>query len=224
MGGRRNQARVAADRPPLSAPAVAQRSATLGRLLEPNVPMRPAFSPLLLIGAALLAGCASAPVATVTAPAPAATVASQDLPADDSLNATVWFQTSVERDLVYTAIYRAAGQRLDAALRDKQWDALPKEERSNDATRLPPAIIVDIDETVLDNSPSTVRQIREHRGFNEAAWGEWVNERLRTCARSVSPSKTMVSSLAWAPSSKVANSTVRRRVAAASWSRASTAC
>src|SRR6185436_10909116 len=23
----------------------------------------------------------------------------------------------------------------------------------------------------------TVRQIREHRGFNEAAWGEWVNER-----------------------------------------------
>lgn len=127
-----------------------------------------------------LGGCATHPVAAPQTPVPstpAATAVAQDPPADDSLNATVWFQTSLERELVYTAIYRAAGQRLDAALRDKRWDALPKEERSNDATRLPPAIIVDIDETVLDNSPSSVRQIRERRGFNEAAWGEWVNER-----------------------------------------------
>jgi acid phosphatase len=132
---------------------------------------------LSLASAVLLGGCASAPVATPPVPAPAEATASQDAPADDSLNATVWFQTSVERDLVYTAIYRAAAQRLDAALRDKHWDALPKDERSNDPARLPPAIIVDIDETVLDNSPSQVRQIREHRGFNEAAWGEWVSER-----------------------------------------------
>lgn len=132
----------------------------------------------LLIGIALLGGCASTSIATApTTPAAATETATQAPPADDSLNATVWFQTSVERDLVYTAIYRAAGQRLDAALRDRHWDALAKDERSNDVTRLPPAIIVDIDETVLDNSPSTVRQIREHRGFNEAAWGEWVRER-----------------------------------------------
>ena len=42
---------------------------------------------------------------------------------------------------------------------------------------LQPAIIVDVDETVLDNSPSQVRQIRERRGFDEAQWGEWVEER-----------------------------------------------
>lgn len=132
---------------------------------------------LSLASAVLLGGCASARVATTPAPAPAEAPAPHAPPADDSLNATAWFQTSVERDLVYTAIYRGAGQRLDAALRDKRWDAVPKEERSNDPSRLPPAIIVDIDETVLDNSPSQVRQIRERRGFNEAAWGEWVNER-----------------------------------------------
>jgi acid phosphatase len=136
------------------------------------------FALPLLIGFALLGGCASLSTAPAPAPAPAATAPAPAYPAaDDSLNATTWFQTSVERDLVYTALYRAAGQRLDAALRDRHWDALPREERSNDFTRLPPAIIVDIDETVLDNSPSSVRQIREHRGFNEAAWGEWVNER-----------------------------------------------
>ena len=135
----------------------------------------------LLVAGTLLAGCATsqrAATADTTSPAPVAgTETGQDPPADDSLNATVWFQTSVERDLVFTAIYRAAGLRLDAALKDRHWDALPKEERSNDASKLPPAIIVDVDETVLDNSPSQVRQIRERRGFDEAAWGVWVNER-----------------------------------------------
>jgi 5'-nucleotidase (lipoprotein e(P4) family) len=134
---------------------------------------------LILLVAALLGGCATHLAATTDAtPAPVtAAETEQGPPADDSLNATVWFQTSVERDLVYTAIYRAAGQRLDAALKDRRWDALPKDERSNDASKLPPAIIVDVDETVLDNSPGQVRQIRERRGFDEAAWGAWVNER-----------------------------------------------
>ena len=134
---------------------------------------------LSLLAAACVAGCASvAPVATMPAPTPAATEATtQAPPPDDSLNATVWFQTSVERDLIYRQIYRAAGERLSAALADKRWDALPKEDRGNDPRTLPPAIIVDVDETVLDNSPSQVRQIRERRGFDEAAWGAWVEER-----------------------------------------------
>lgn len=132
-----------------------------------------------LLAAALLSGCAA--LATkpdpVAAPAPATAPADATPPPDDSLNATVWFQTSVERDLVYRAIYRAAAAQLPAALADRDWDALPKEDRDNDARKLPPAIIVDVDETVLDNSASQVRQIRERRGFDEAAWGAWVNER-----------------------------------------------
>lgn len=98
-------------------------------------------------------------------------------PANDALNATVWYQTALERDLVYRTVYRAAAHRLRAALGDPSWDALPKEDRGNDPRRLPPAIIVDVDETVLDNAPSQVRQIREGRGFDEAKWGEWVAER-----------------------------------------------
>jgi acid phosphatase len=136
--------------------------------------MRSIFALSLLV-AACLAGCASvAPVAPAPAPAPDAAPAPAP---DDSLNATVWFQTSVERDLVFREVYRAAGERLAAALADKSWDALPKEDRDNDPRALPPAIIVDVDETVLDNSPSQVRQIRERKGFDEAAWGAWVEER-----------------------------------------------
>ena len=116
-----------------------------------------------------LAGCAT--TAATTTPAPGGPTA------DDRLNATLWFQQGLERDLVYRTVYRAAAQRLDAALADPTWDALPKSDRVVDARGLAPAIIVDVDETVLDNAPSQVRQIRERRGFDEAAWGAWVSER-----------------------------------------------
>ena len=125
-----------------------------------------------------LAGCATTATTTpAPSPAPDAAPAAQDPPADDNLNAVAWYQASVERDLVYRTVYRAAGERLRAALADKTWDALPKEDRVQPLIGLPPAIIVDVDETVLDNAPSQVRQIRERRGFDEAAWGAWVSER-----------------------------------------------
>ncbi|MEO5565115.1 MAG: HAD family acid phosphatase [Luteimonas sp.] len=101
-------------------------------------------------------------------------------PPHDGLNATAWFQKSVERDLVYGSIYRAAGEHLAAALADKSWDALPRGDRSNDASALPPAIIVDIDETVLDNSYSQVRQIRDGVDFNETDWAQWVQQGAAT--------------------------------------------
>ena len=155
--------------------------------------MRLAFPVLPLLAASLLAGCATvargdAAAAATQAPAVAASTAPGGAsatgayridapPPNDSLNATVWYQTSVERDLVYRQAYRAAGDKLGAALADKAWDALPKEDRRNDPRRLPPAIIVDVDETVLDNSPDQVRQIRDGRDFNDADWGAWVEQR-----------------------------------------------
>ena len=133
---------------------------------------------LSVLATACLAGCASvAPVATTPVPTPAPETAPQTPPPDDSLNATAWYQTSAERDLIYREVYRAAATHLSAALADHAWDALPKEDRNNDPRRLPPAIIVDIDETVLDNSPSQVRQIRARRGFDKTAWDAWIEER-----------------------------------------------
>ena len=126
-----------------------------------------------------LAACATAPQSTSPAPvatAPAAPVAADGPAADDMLNATVWYQQALERDLVYRTVYRAAAERLRAALADRSWDALPKADRSINPATLPPAIIVDVDETVLDNAPSQVRQIRAGGEFNEADWGQWVKE------------------------------------------------
>jgi acid phosphatase len=137
--------------------------------------MRHALSVLSVV--ALLAGCTSLPQ-PASLPAPAAVAQPPELPPpDDTLNATVWVQTSVERDLVFREIYRAAGEKLPAALADKDWDALPKGDRDNDPRALPPAIIVDVDETVLDNSPNQARLIRSGGEFNDAGWDAWVQQR-----------------------------------------------
>lgn len=149
--------------------------------------MRLALPVLSLLAASLLAGCVSVAThgdaATTAAAAPSTASASATgafridaPPPHDGLNATVWYQTSVERDLVYAQAYRAAGEHLAAALADKAWDALPKGDRDNDASKLPPAIIVDVDETVLDNSPDQVRQIQRGNGFDNDTWRAWVFE------------------------------------------------
>lgn len=132
-----------------------------------------------LLAAALLVGCASQATKPEPLPAPQTPPMTEEPatpPADDSLNATAWFQTSVERDLVYRAIYRAAAAQLPAALADTRWDALQKEDRDGDVRKLPPAIIVDVDETVLDNSPYQARLVRDGKPYNEFTWSEWVKE------------------------------------------------
>jgi len=63
---------------------------------------------------------------------------------------------------------------LAAALEDSSWTAAP--EQRSDPSALPPAIIVDVDETVLDNSPFQARLIIEGREFNPQMWGEWVDQ------------------------------------------------
>ena len=42
------------------------------------------------------------------------------------------------------------------------------------------AVIVDIDETVLDNSPYQARLIRDNKLFNDPTWVEWVREEKAT--------------------------------------------
>ncbi len=123
-------------------------------------------------GAALLAGCASAPVSVTGAAPPSA-----GPPADDNLNAVVWSQTAVEHDLIYREVFRDASDKLLTALADRNWDALPRDERSMPIAGLAPAVILDIDETVLDNSPYQARLIRDGATFDEFTWSEWCRER-----------------------------------------------
>jgi acid phosphatase len=96
--------------------------------------------------------------------------------ADDNLNAVVWSQTAIEHDLIFQQTYHDAQSRLLAALKDRHWDALPKDDRIAPIKGLRPAVVLDIDETVLDNSPYQARLIRSGGEFNEADWAAWCKE------------------------------------------------
>lgn len=117
------------------------------------------------------------PAASTASPA-VATAATATTP-DDNLNAVLWVQRSAEYRALAMQTYRAAADHLDAALAEKHWDALVPEERDNaDATAgLPPAVILDVDETVLDNSPYQARLVRDGLEYDEVSWAAWVAEK-----------------------------------------------
>jgi 5'-nucleotidase (lipoprotein e(P4) family) len=97
--------------------------------------------------------------------------------ADDNLNAVLWMQRSEEYRALSEQTYRAAADRLDEALKQANWDALVPEERGNVAKGLKPAVVMDVDETVLDNSPYQARLIRDNQEYDEVTWSNWVAEK-----------------------------------------------
>lgn len=147
--------------------------------------MRKTVVAVSVLAAALsLAACkrTDAPVAAPSASGNPAAVAKPETattPADDNLNAVLWMQRSAEYAATTQTIYRAAADHLDAALAQKHWDALVPGERDNagSTAALAPAVILDVDETVLDNSPYQARLVRDGREYDEVSWDRWVAEK-----------------------------------------------
>ena len=82
--------------------------------------------------------------------------------------ATLWMQKAAEyRALTYQAFNLARWQ-LDADFDKKNVKKLPKAEQKK-----PRAVVVDIDETVLDNSPSQAAAIKGRIPFNLKDWYAW---------------------------------------------------
>lgn len=81
---------------------------------------------------------------------------------------TLYMQKAAEyRSLAYQA-FNLARLRLDADLDKKNVKKLPKAERG-----MPRAIVVDIDETILDNSPAQAYSIANNAPFNLKDWYAW---------------------------------------------------
>lgn len=90
------------------------------------------------------------------------------------LDAALWMQTSGEYDALARQTWAVATSRLSEALADSNWSAVL--EQGEGFTSLPEAVIVDVDETMLDNSPYAARLIEDGEGYSDASWGQWVNE------------------------------------------------
>ncbi|HEY8061337.1 MAG TPA: HAD family acid phosphatase [Gemmatimonadales bacterium] len=108
----------------------------------------------LFLGVVATAGCAAHPRATA-APTPALSPGSR--------NDIHWFRSSAEYRGIVIEIYRTAAARLTGLTRGRQAGTW--------------AVILDADETVLDNSLHERRLADRNQGFTEAAWTRWVRER-----------------------------------------------
>ena len=87
---------------------------------------------------------------------------------DYQVGAVLYMQKAAEyRALCYQA-YNLARLRLDADLDKKNVKKLPRDQR-----KLRRSVVVDIDETVLDNSPSQALGIKNGRPFNQTDWYAW---------------------------------------------------
>ncbi|MGL4273854.1 MAG: HAD family acid phosphatase, partial [Pseudomonas paracarnis] len=98
----------------------------------------------------------------------------QHPPANDQLDAVLWTQTSIEHELIYRQLFANATRQLDVALADPSWDALPFAPRN--LAGLPPAVVVDIDETLLDNVPLNARDIINNQVYSYDRWNTWVDQ------------------------------------------------
>lgn len=92
-----------------------------------------------------------------------------------TLQATLWVQNAVEFDALASMSYQTAETKLEDALMDKSWAAELTQVGTN-IEGLPPAIILDIDETVLDNSPYQARMVQKGSGYDPVEWEKWVLE------------------------------------------------
>jgi 5'-nucleotidase (lipoprotein e(P4) family) len=121
-------------------------------------PPNDAPSLILVLSAVVTLACAPAPRVAATPAASPAAVANT-LP---SANDVKWSRTSAEHRAIFIETYRAAGDRLvtlSAVHQPGSW-----------------GVILDADETVLDNSEYEAGRIPFGGSFDAAAWTKWVME------------------------------------------------
>ena len=99
-----------------------------------------------------------------------------------SMLAVLYAQSSAEYDANNIQTYAGAKLALDVALIEKNWTAAI-EQKENFSDK-PPAVILDIDETVLNNIPFQARAIIKGEGYT-SGWIDWMLEEASTSVAGV---------------------------------------
>ncbi|PZP49694.1 MAG: 5'-nucleotidase, lipoprotein e(P4) family [Pseudopedobacter saltans] len=111
---------------------------------------------VLIAGLAFSIGCKSTQTSTTTT-----SKEMQLLPEAPAWGA-LWQQRAAEYKALCFQAYNFAHQSLDEVVKANNSDK-------------PLAVVTDIDETVLDNSPSTIQQAKNRASFSFKAWKEWTD-------------------------------------------------
>jgi 5'-nucleotidase (lipoprotein e(P4) family) len=121
-------------------------------------------------------GCASTESTTGRAVPDAGGTSRTAIPVRDThedLNSVLWVQTSGEFWALASTTYNNAQVLLEQAKGQKSWSAAL--EQNPGYENLPAAVILDLDETVLDNSPAQGQFVLDRTGYLQDAWGAWVH-------------------------------------------------
>jgi acid phosphatase len=102
----------------------------------------------------------------------------QDAKPNDGLNAALWYQTSVEYKATAKSVYAGAQRLLGAAIGDHSWTATLAQ--GDNYMSKSPAIILDVDETVLDNSAYQSWVVTADSSYSSKTWAEFVNTEMST--------------------------------------------
>lgn len=87
---------------------------------------------------------------------------------DAILLSTLWLQISEEAQIAREQAYDMAWLKLEQNLKLYTSKERPKLKK--------PAVVLDLDETVLDNSPYEARLVQTGNSFESETWSAWVNE------------------------------------------------
>jgi len=138
---------------------------------------------IIVTGIIMLASCAT--VKQQSAPAgglPGGEVMTQAGPGagedqDQLILATLWYQKSAEMRALFYQCFRNAEIALKENLELREQDRVMTAVAAGTADPVNfrrPAVVLDIDETLLDNSPFQGWQVLEKKPFNNGDWYRWV--------------------------------------------------
>jgi 5'-nucleotidase (lipoprotein e(P4) family) len=97
--------------------------------------------------------------------------------ANDNLNAVLWDQSAVEAKATMTQAYVLARIRFDEALADKSRTADPSVQTGDFANK-PPAVVLDVDDTVLNTSQYQAWNVKSGTSFSSKTWTPYVNAKI----------------------------------------------
>ena len=93
----------------------------------------------------------------------------------ERLHGVLWMQTSAEYQTLTQIAFSQATTAFELALSDTNGKGAL--EQTNSSSSLPPAIVVDIDETILDNSRFQGRLVVDRSEYKEGVWRQWIQKR-----------------------------------------------
>ena len=102
----------------------------------------------------------------------------------EDLDATLWVRCAAEYKAITRQTYAAATRQLILAMASNDWTAIPNGNSATDRSVLqgkparPVCVIMDVDETVLDNSAYQQELILNNSSFTGESWSRFVNGKV----------------------------------------------